>query len=218
MTYLLPTYLPSCLPTYLPCDTNYNTDNWEPGLMIIFVTWQLSVTLDSIRNSCDVCRPVVAEIQLWKRVLLLGGFRRLRADLIKFFGAIGDSSYLFPGNVWNKKEMMVFFRNLIISGSPPLKSVLPLIADSGQNNSQSPTSQSSISISISISTDEKNVSHAGTRGEVQENDKNPMWWRSTGKDYPRHLVVLKYIICSPETTPYMSYVFVSSPLLKFTSL
>ena len=35
-------------------DADYNTDNWEPGLMTIFVTWQLIVTLDSIRNSCDV--------------------------------------------------------------------------------------------------------------------------------------------------------------------
>ena len=32
------------------------SDNWEPGLMTIFVTWQLIVTLDSIRNSCDVLR------------------------------------------------------------------------------------------------------------------------------------------------------------------
>ena len=36
------------------CDTDYNTDNWEPGLMTIFVTWQLIVTMDSICNSCDV--------------------------------------------------------------------------------------------------------------------------------------------------------------------
>ena len=35
-------------------DTNYNTDNWEPEFMTIFVTWQLIVTLDNIRNSCDV--------------------------------------------------------------------------------------------------------------------------------------------------------------------
>ena len=28
--------------------------NWEPEFMTIFVTWQLIVTLDSIRNSCDV--------------------------------------------------------------------------------------------------------------------------------------------------------------------
>ena len=34
-------------------DTDYNTDKWEPGFMTIFVTWQLIVTLDSIRNSCD---------------------------------------------------------------------------------------------------------------------------------------------------------------------
>ena len=31
-----------------------NTYNWEPWLMTIFVTRQLIVTLDSIRNSCDV--------------------------------------------------------------------------------------------------------------------------------------------------------------------
>ena len=35
-------------------DTDYNFDNWEPGFMTICVTWQLRVTLDSIRNSCDV--------------------------------------------------------------------------------------------------------------------------------------------------------------------
>ena len=67
----LPTYIPTHLPTYLctsireqpkgaiigTCDiwdTDNNTDNWEPGFMTIFVTWQLIVTLYSIRNSCDV--------------------------------------------------------------------------------------------------------------------------------------------------------------------
>ena len=35
-------------------DTDYNYDNWEPEFMTIFVTLQLRVTLDSIRNSCDV--------------------------------------------------------------------------------------------------------------------------------------------------------------------
>ena len=35
-------------------DTDYNSDNWEPEFMTIFVIWQLIVTLDSIRNSCDV--------------------------------------------------------------------------------------------------------------------------------------------------------------------
>ena len=32
-------------------DTDYNSYNWEPEFMTIFVTWQ---SLDSIRNSCDV--------------------------------------------------------------------------------------------------------------------------------------------------------------------
>ena len=35
-------------------DTDYHSDNWEPEFMTIFVIWQLIVTLDSIRNSCDV--------------------------------------------------------------------------------------------------------------------------------------------------------------------
>ena len=35
-------------------DTDYNSDNWEPEFMTIFVIWQLIVTLDSIRNSFDV--------------------------------------------------------------------------------------------------------------------------------------------------------------------
>ena len=35
-------------------DTDYNSDNWEPEFMTIFVTWQLIVTLDIIRNSCNV--------------------------------------------------------------------------------------------------------------------------------------------------------------------
>ena len=35
-------------------DTDYNSDNWEPEFMTLFVAWQLRVTLDSIRNSCDL--------------------------------------------------------------------------------------------------------------------------------------------------------------------
>ena len=35
-------------------DTDYNSYNWEPEFMTIFVTWESRVTLDSIRNSCDV--------------------------------------------------------------------------------------------------------------------------------------------------------------------
>ena len=32
----------------------WDTDNWEPEFMTIFVISHLIVTLDSIRNSCDV--------------------------------------------------------------------------------------------------------------------------------------------------------------------
>ena len=32
----------------------YNSDNWEPELMTVFVTWKLRVTLDRICNSCNV--------------------------------------------------------------------------------------------------------------------------------------------------------------------
>ena len=47
-------------------DTDYNTDNWEPGIMTIFVPWQLIVTLDSIHNSCDVCSWRVISIRYTK--------------------------------------------------------------------------------------------------------------------------------------------------------
>ena len=35
-------------------DTDYSSDNWEIEFMTVFGNWQLIVTLDSIRNSCDV--------------------------------------------------------------------------------------------------------------------------------------------------------------------
>ena len=50
-----------CLGTFLVLlyqpyswDTEYYSDNWEPEFMTVFVSWQLRMTLDSIRNSCDV--------------------------------------------------------------------------------------------------------------------------------------------------------------------
>ena len=56
--------------------------HFEPGLMTIFVTWQLIVTLDSIRNSCDV----------WKNLFrrgpggshLTGGFRDRGIQILPF--------------------------------------------------------------------------------------------------------------------------------------
>ena len=37
------------------CEIVYISVSWEPDFRTIIVTWQLRVTLDSIRNSCDVC-------------------------------------------------------------------------------------------------------------------------------------------------------------------
>ena len=45
-------------------DTDYKSDDWEPEFMTIFVTWQLIVILDSIRNSCDVSKVYLAEASL----------------------------------------------------------------------------------------------------------------------------------------------------------
>ena len=43
------------LVTFLTFDQSDEvTDNWEPGFMTIVVTLQLIVTLDNIRNSCNV--------------------------------------------------------------------------------------------------------------------------------------------------------------------
>ena len=54
-----------CLDTPRTCDiwdTDYNSDNWEPEFMTIFVIWQIIVTLDSIRNSCDVFLPISSSL------------------------------------------------------------------------------------------------------------------------------------------------------------
>ena len=91
---------------------------------------------------------------------------------------------------------MVFFRNLTISGSPPLKSVLPLIADSGQNNSQSPTSQSS----ISISTDEKTSLTRG-RGVRYRKTTKSLVMKIYREGLPEALGCLKiYILLSRDNS------------------
>ena len=52
------------LETFDIWDTDYNSDNWEPEFMTIFVTSQLIVILDSIRNSCDVLKSIFSLLQL----------------------------------------------------------------------------------------------------------------------------------------------------------
>ena len=50
-------------------DTDNHSDNWEPEIMTIFVIWQLIVTLDSIRYSCDV---FFAKNEFWAHFAILG--------------------------------------------------------------------------------------------------------------------------------------------------
>ena len=49
-------------------DIDYNFDNLEPEFMTIFVTWQLRVTLESIRNSCNVSHSITKNVQMETRV------------------------------------------------------------------------------------------------------------------------------------------------------
>ena len=52
-------------------DTVCNSNNWEPEFLTTFVTWQLRVTVDSIRNSCDVfC--MLCTFLLWRRMWIAG--------------------------------------------------------------------------------------------------------------------------------------------------
>ena len=53
-------------------DTDYNSDNWDPDFITIFVAWQLRVTLDSIRNSCDVYKIKEEKFLLKQRLGHLG--------------------------------------------------------------------------------------------------------------------------------------------------
>ena len=43
-------------------DTDYNSDNWDLEFMTIFVNWQLRMTVDSIRNSCNVFIPSLKSV------------------------------------------------------------------------------------------------------------------------------------------------------------
>ena len=47
---------------------DFNSDNQEPEVMTIFVTWQLRVTLESIRNSCNVSHSITKNVQMETRV------------------------------------------------------------------------------------------------------------------------------------------------------
>ena len=64
-------------------DTDYNSDNWELEFMTIIVSWQLRVTGDSIRNSCDVFFALknLFLFLLWKVTKLTKGKERVKGTL-----------------------------------------------------------------------------------------------------------------------------------------
>ena len=74
--------------------TDYNSYNWEHEFMTIFVTWQSRVTLDSIRNSCDV-------------LFLFFAFRKEKIGTAAFwnlswlFSSRHVSGEVYEGFLWN---------------------------------------------------------------------------------------------------------------------
>jgi hypothetical protein len=84
-------------------DTVYNSDNWEPEFMTIFVVWQLIVTLDSIRNSCDVLKQDMFEIQTCQRAPL-GGFSSISRSFCSIdLNTDGPNMCVFPYSVHSEK-------------------------------------------------------------------------------------------------------------------
>ena len=81
-------------------DTDYNCDNWKTEFITIYVTWQLRVTLDSIRNSCDVflSNQLFLWISLWSE---------------SYFGCVSAQFlYLFFGRsffVSNQTKLWILF-------------------------------------------------------------------------------------------------------------
>ena len=51
-------------------DTDYISGNWGLDFLKIFVTWQSRVTLDSIRNSCDVLYNILILPLDWKHFMI----------------------------------------------------------------------------------------------------------------------------------------------------
>ena len=51
------------------CEIVDISESWYPEFMTIIVTWQLRVTLDSIRNSCDVFKPLAFACQVFPVIL-----------------------------------------------------------------------------------------------------------------------------------------------------
>ena len=64
-------------------DNDYSSDNWEQEFMKIFVTWQLIVTLGSIRNSCDVFFHTVKVWRTYVRWIYIAEIVLITPNLIQ---------------------------------------------------------------------------------------------------------------------------------------
>ena len=88
-------------------DTDYISDNWEPEFMTIFVIWQWIVTLDSIRNSCDVWVYNLNQISDWNQFEIIlaekdytsYGFNTIRCASGNVFGWV-FASFLEISLTW----------------------------------------------------------------------------------------------------------------------
>ena len=99
--------------TYDIWDTDYNSDNWEPEFMTIFVVWQLRVTLDSIRNSCDVYhttsrQPFISFSPKSKQLVDPPLFGRLSTKGYPSIGGQGSSTCTWSGTTWNPSSFECF--------------------------------------------------------------------------------------------------------------
>ena len=79
-------------------DTDNNSDNWEPESMTIFVIWQSIVTLDSIRNSCDVYNHTCQLVKSVMMIIVVSLFNRIQLD------SIGEER---RGRVWHDAAIQV---------------------------------------------------------------------------------------------------------------
>ena len=106
-------------------DTDYNSDNWEPEFMTIFVIWQLIVTLDSIRNSCDVLQG--DHERLWLLIYLWQTEKMRKMIKVNDFHVSlksgGKNQKIFPNCLTAPAQLQPAWTDpLDISRKPPISS------------------------------------------------------------------------------------------------
>ena len=112
-------------------DTDYISDNWEPEIMTIFVTWQLRVTLDSICNCCEflvthhnikimcLCGVYLRQTKILAKALAQGitlypvSYPIFHAPSNKSMG--GPSDVFFTNTFWLCFHSSLHFHNVLSS-------------------------------------------------------------------------------------------------------